>query len=121
MIRAVVCLMCLFAPQAGEADDWWIGDWAADPAWCAAADAIGRVTPAPIRITADEVLGYENSCDIKAVQVLDGAAAVLLRLKCQSEGDFFEEERLLMRTDESALAVWFWFGTGDPVLFNFCE
>jgi len=111
----------LTVPQAAQAQDWWQGNWAAEAEWCAASDRIGSVTPAPIAITRDEVLGYENSCDISAVHDMDSVGAVHLVLSCQSEGDRFDEERVLMRTDESGLAAWIWFGSGDPILFQRCD
>jgi len=108
-------------PTAGQAQAWWQGTWAAEAEWCVAADRIGSVTPAPIAITDSEVLGYENSCGIKSAQEMDGAGAVHLRLECQSEGSVFDEDRVLMRTDETGLAIWIWFGAGEPILFQRCE
>ena len=104
-----------------QAQEWWQGIWAADPQWCAVADRIGSLTPAPIAITPGAIIGYENTCAITGVQVLHGAGAVHLRLRCQSEGDTYEEDRVAMRTDETGLAIWIWFGTGDPVLFQRCK
>jgi len=108
-------------PGSGIAQEWWQGTWAAEAEWCVAADRIGSVTPAPIAITKSEVLGYENSCDIKSVQEMDGAGAVHLHLSCQSEGSNSDEYRVLMRTDETGLAIWIWFGAGEPILFQRCE
>lgn len=117
----VVAGLAALTPVAAQAQNWWQGVWAFDPAWCAAADQIGAVTPAPIAITATEVLGYENSCSITKTKPMDGAAAAHLQLRCQSEGDTYDEERVLMRTDETGLAIWIWFGSSDPVLFQRCE
>ena len=113
-------VVALLVPQAALAQDWWQGNWAFDPDWCAQTDNIGSVTPAPISITVDAVSGYENSCSITNATAMDGVGAVHLRLSCQSEGDAFDEERLLMRTDETGLAIWIWFGGSDPVLFQRC-
>ncbi len=116
---AVLALVLL--PGGALAEEWWQGVWTFDPEWCAEAENVGSVTSAPIRITEAEVLGYENSCDITEVQRMDHAQAVYLRLSCQSEGSRFDEDRVIMRTDETGLAIWIWLGTGDPELFQRCE
>ena len=120
-LQHLTAVLALLAPGTGHAQDWWQGIWAFDPEWCAVADRIGSVTPAPIAITETEWLGYENRCLIAQTTALDGAAAVHLQLRCQSEGNTYDEERLLMRTDETGLAIWIWFGSSDPVLFLRCE
>ncbi len=108
-------------PAPVRAQEWWQGAWSFDPAWCAVADRIGSVTPAPIAITATEVLGYENSCAITQATPLDGVGAVHLRLLCQSEGETSAEERLVMRADPEAKAVWIWFAAGEPLRFQRCQ
>lgn len=115
-----VLMLAWLVPTPGWTQGWWQGIWAFDPEWCAEADQIGSVTPAPIKITATDVLGYENSCSIVKTTNMDGAAALHLQLRCQSEGDTYDEERVLMRTDETGLAIWIWFGSSDPVLFQRC-
>ena len=120
MRRAVLALV-LLVPAPAQAQEWWQGVWAFEPEWCASADRIGSVTPAPIAITATELLGYENSCAISDVRVMDGAGAVHFRVTCQSEGDTYDEERLVMRADTTASAIWIWFGAGEPVRFQRCE
>ena len=120
-MRWVLIILALMVPFAVQAQQWWQGNWTFDPEWCAQVDKIGSVTPAPIAITQDEIIGYENTCSITRAKPMEGIAAVHLHLSCQSEGDTFEEERLLMRTDESGLAIWIWFGSSDPMLFQRCE
>ncbi|MCF6234159.1 MAG: hypothetical protein L3J36_13835 [Rhodobacteraceae bacterium] len=120
-MKRLAVLALVMLPGNALAEDWWQGVWASDPEWCAEAETVGTVTPAPIVITATEVLGYESSCDITEVQRMDHAQAVYLRLSCQSEGSRFDEDRLLMRADESGLVVWIWFGSGDPDLFQYCQ
>lgn len=117
----LVALLALLVPTPGLAQEWWQGIWAAEAEWCVSAADIGAVTPAPIAITPDAVLGYENSCAISDAVEMGGAGAVHLRLRCQSEGNTYDEERVLMRTDETGLAVWIWFGAGDPILFQRCN
>ena len=121
MKALAAALVAGLSPAALSAEDWWQGNWAFDPEWCAEVDNIGSVTPAPIAITGTEMLGYENSCQIVYAQELYGVGAVHLKLECESEGSTFEEERVLLRTDETGLAVWIWFGAGDPILFQRCE
>jgi len=120
-MKRLAALALVLLPEIGLAENWWQGIWAFDPEWCVEAENVGSVTPAPIAITATEVLGYENSCEITEVQRMDHAQAVYLRLSCQSEGSRFDEDRVIMRTDETGLAIWVWFGTGDPELFHFCR
>ena len=122
MSRALLAGMLVgLLPGTGQAQDWWQGIWTSDPQWCVEAEHIGAVNPAPIAITADEVLDYENSCEISEVHEMHAAGAVHLRLKCQAEGSRFDEDRVVMRTDETGLAIWIWFGSGDPLLFQRCE
>lgn len=119
--RLTVAGLILIVPTIAFGQDWWQGIWTAETEWCAVADQVGSVTPAPIAITATEVLGYENSCGITGAVPLDGAGAVHLRLECQSEGSTYEEDRVIMRTDDTAQSVWIWFGSDDPVLFQRCN
>ncbi|MDF1669650.1 MAG: hypothetical protein P1U83_08550 [Roseovarius sp.] len=106
----------LLLPSAAIAEGWH-GIWSADPAWCANAAQIGSVTPAPIALNAQEMLGYENSCDITEAQELPGLNAWVLTLSCQSEGDTYDEKQLVM-TDGDVL--WMWWGIDDPVRFARC-
>lgn len=116
-MRAMILAGLLLAPMTAQAD-WWRGIWAYDPAWCANAAKIGSVTPAPIAITETELLGYENSCAITFAGPLDQVGAVVLTLECQSEGETYREQRLIMAEDDSA--IWMWFGSGNPERFQKC-
>lgn len=116
-MRHLLLAAALFCPVAAEAD-WWQGVWSYDPAWCVNADRIGSVTPAPIAITHSDLLGYENSCAITFAGPLDQVGAVVLTLECQSEGETYREQRLIMREDDSA--IWMWFGSGSPERFAKC-
>ncbi len=120
-LKWALVLACL--PVAAGADEWWQGKWAWDKAWCDRVNQIGRVTPAPIAITPTEVLGYENSCAIRRAQPLRGMAAVRLELKCRSEGNTYEESRLIMRGGDGrdlGKEIWIWFGEGEPTRFFRC-
>jgi len=106
----------LLLPSAAIAEDWH-GIWSADPAWCVNAAQIGSVTPAPIELNAQEMLGYENSCDITEAQELPGLNAWVLTLSCQSEGDTYEEKQLVMADGD---VLWMWVGGDDPIRFARC-
>lgn len=106
----------LLLPCAALAEPWH-GIWAGESEWCRNADRIGSVTPAPIALTADEVLGYENSCTVNSAQELPGMNTWQLSISCQSEGDTFDEERLVMVGDNT---LWMWWGAGEPIRFERC-
>lgn len=115
-LKWAVLFACL--PAVAGAGEWWQGKWAWDKSWCAREGQIGRATPAPIAITPTEVLGYENSCIILRAHPLRGMAAVRLRLECRSEGEIYDESRLIMRDGREA--IWIWFGEGEPMKFHLC-
>ena len=116
MYRLTWLAALIWVPTLTLAEPWQ-GIWSAEPDWCANADRIGSVTPAPIAITADELLGYENSCDITAVAEITDLNAWQIDITCFSEGDDYEERRLLM-VDRDRL--WIWAGVDDPVAFERC-
>lgn len=120
-MRYVAICLALMAPGTAQAQDWWQGIWSYDPAWCAVAGQIGEASPAPIAISETEFLGYELSCAIDEARVLDGVGAAHLRMTCQSEGETYADERLVMRVDQGAKSVWIWFGADEPLLFQRCE
>lgn len=120
-LKWALVLACL--PAVAGAAEWWQGKWAWDKAWCERAHQIGQVTSAPIAITPTEVLGYENSCAIRNVKHLGGMAAVRLMLRCLSEGEVYEESRLIMRAGEGrslGKEIWIWSGQGEPLRFHLC-
>lgn len=106
-------------PGAATAQDWWVGIWAFDTEWCAVADRIGSVTPAPIAITETEVLGYENTCAIAKARELGGVGAVHLKLNCQGEGETYKDQRLILKQDDQT--IWIWWGNDEPVAFHRCK
>ncbi|WP_137701561.1 hypothetical protein [Marimonas lutisalis] len=117
MRAATLAALVLCPGLAGAQEAWWQGVWAAESGWCAVAERIGSVTPAPIAITPAEVLGYENSCRITRVDEHAMVGAVSLMLECQSEGSVFDEARLIMNAGE---AIWIWFGADEPIRFHRC-
>ncbi|MCR8723669.1 hypothetical protein [Frigidibacter sp. ROC022] len=113
---ATLALACATAAPAEEAFE---GKWAAEPDWCAHADRIGSHSPAPILVTAEEVSGYENSCSVTEIRRWpEDAAWWTLMLSCESEGDSYQEPRLLMLAEPDVL--WMFFGGGDPIRFTRC-
>lgn len=98
------------------AQDAWQGIWSYDPAWCAVADRIGSVTPAPVAFTETEFLGYENSCEITGI-VDAGYNAWRIGLECQSEGSTYDNVFTVLVADDR---MWLWDGTGEPSRFERC-
>lgn len=96
----------------------WAGVWSADPSWCAAADRIGSVTPAPVRLTAQTFDGYENSCDITSAQQIGTTDAYRLTTRCQSEGSTYDDALLVIL--EGPDRLWQVFGGFDAVAFLRC-
>ncbi len=109
-------LVFVMLPMAALAEPWH-GIWSADPEWCANAARIGSVTPAPIDLTDTEMRGYENTCDIISADALSGLNAWELGMECHSEGDVYDEKRLVMVDDAT---LFMWFGAEEPVRFDRC-
>lgn len=121
MRALAVAMIALLFPAMAMADTapWWQGAFAWDKAWCANASRIGRVTPAPVAITAREFLGYENSCRIVATRQWPSVGAVHLSLQCQSEGSVNDEDMMVIRAGGDA--VWIkWSGT-EPERYHRCQ
>lgn len=114
-MRALLALLCLAAPAQSQE---WIGDWAGEPEWCEFADRIGSHTPAPIRFTAEEMIGYENSCGIVEVNDIGVGRGWAFELSCYSEGSSYEENWLLLL--ENTDIAWIWRGGGPPLSFTRC-
>lgn len=115
MHRLSFAFLLSCSPAAAVSEPWH-GIWSAEPDWCVNADQIGSITPAPILFSADEMLGYENSCAVSQVQDT-GLNAWVIDLACQSEGDTYDERRLVMVDIDR---LWMWFGGDEPILFERC-
>lgn len=113
---AAMVLMTGMVAAPVAASEPWQGIWSYDPAWCAVSDRIGSVTPAPVALTETEFLGYENSCEIKAVSDA-GYSAWTLRLECQSEGSTYDNVFTVLVGDGR---LWLWDGAGEPTPFHRC-
>ena len=91
----------------------FVGRWAADVSWCAAPQGERR----PIEITSTRFEGYENSCEIAAVEELaDGYVATLA---CISEGTA-RSERVRFQVSQDVMRLSYLDRTGDPVELKKC-
>lgn len=105
--------------DTAEHDPLWQGIWAYQSEWCAFADKIGSHNPAPIRLSATQFDGYENSCTItQSIQAGDQRAWIL-DMVCQSEGSTYDEQILVMLADDDTL--WQFHGAGAPTQFTRCK
>ena len=91
----------------------FVGSWAADVSWCATPQGANR----PIEITSTRFEGYENSCEIAAVEeVADGYVATLA---CLSEGTA-RSERVRFQVTDSIMRMTYLDREGDPVTLRKC-
>ena len=98
-------------PGRGAAS--FVGRWAADVSWCAAPQGERR----PIEITSTRFEGYENSCNIAAVdEVADGYVATLA---CVSEGAV-RSERVRFQVGAAMMRVSYLDRAGEPVVLRKC-
>lgn len=98
-------------PGRGAAS--FVGRWAADVSWCAAPQGERR----PIEITSTRFEGYENSCEIAAVdEVADGYVATMA---CLSEGAV-RSERVRFQVTEEVMRLSYLDRAGDPVTLRKC-
>lgn len=97
----------------GRGPTSFVGRWAADVSWCATPQGDRR----PIEITATRFEGYENSCEIAAVdEVADGYVATLA---CASEGSVHSERAKFAVTDDVMRLTWL-DRVGDPATLRKC-
>lgn len=107
------------APEATSADvpgtgaASFIGEWAGDVSWCAAPMGERR----PINITATRFEGYENSCDIIAVDEVDGGYNA--RLTCVAEGRT-TAQRVRMTVSSQTLNLIYPDRSPTPVVLTKC-
>ena len=91
----------------------FVGRWASDVSWCAAPQGERR----PIEITSTRFEGYENSCEIAAVQeVADGYVATLA---CMAEGTA-RSERVRFQVTQGIMRLTYLDREGEPVTLNKC-
>lgn len=91
----------------------FVGRWAADVRWCAAPQGANR----PIEISSTRFEGYENSCQIAAVdEVADGYVATLA---CVSEGTA-RSERVRFQVSQDVMRMSYLDRGGDAVTLRKC-
>jgi hypothetical protein len=113
-------VLAALLPGLAATAEPWEGIWAYDPDWCQFAGRIGSHAPAPIEITATEVNGLENFCDVAAVTPGPGGNPWWsLTLDCAAEGDTYDAATLLMLENPDTL--WRFDGAGAPVRFTRCK
>jgi predicted small lipoprotein YifL len=91
----------------------FVGRWAANVEWCAAPQGASR----PIEISSTRFEGYENSCEIAAVdEVADGYVATLA---CLSEGTA-RSERVRFQVTGDTMRMTYMDRGVEPVELNKC-
>lgn len=101
--------------RPGEGPDSFVGTWAADEAWCGNTAAI--TDQVPIRISAQRFEGYENRCDITAIE--QKADSYDASLSCESEG-MTSREMVNMRVVGDRLTLTWADRGGEPVQLVRC-
>lgn len=97
----------------GRGAQSFVGRWAANVEWCAAPQGANR----PIEISSTRFEGYENSCEIAAVEeVADGYVATLA---CVSEGTA-RSERVRFQVTGATMRMSYLDRGGEPVELNKC-
>jgi hypothetical protein len=103
------------AIQPGEGPETFVGTWAAEEAWCGATSA--TTDQVPIRISAVRFEGYENRCDITAIE--QSGDSYDASLACESEG-MTSRETVNMRVVEDRLTLTWADRGGAPVQLVRC-
>lgn len=97
----------------GRGPTSFVGRWAADVSWGAAPQGERR----PIEITSTRFEGYENSCEIAAVdEVADGYVATLT---CVSEGTA-RSERVRFQVTQDVMKLTYMDRGADPATLRKC-
>lgn len=97
----------------GRGPTSFVGRWASDVSWCAAPEGERR----PIEITSTRFEGYENSCEIAAVEeVADGYVATLA---CVSEGAA-RSERVRFQVTQDVMRLSYLDRAGEPITLKKC-
>ena len=97
----------------GRGAQSFVGRWAANVEWCANPRGAER----PIEISSTRFEGYENSCEIAAVEeVADGYVTTLA---CMSEGTA-NSERVRFQVTGDTMRMTYMDRGGEPVELNKC-
>lgn len=117
-MKHLITLVMLAAPTLAAAEDWH-GIWASEPGICQYKNQLGGHDPTPILYSATEFIGLENRCEVKGSQRVGGLPAWRLTLTCTGEGTTYDEDRLLMISDDGRL--WEFDGIWEPFGYTRCE
>ncbi|MEM9988587.1 MAG: hypothetical protein AAF723_03630 [Pseudomonadota bacterium] len=77
----------------------------------------GSAEEAPIAITPTELIGYENTCAISQVVVIEGEGRYEAMMDCLSEGQTSPETLYLRLRNDSLMVEW---ETGENVTWTRC-
>lgn len=117
-MKLLSILAASLMPAIGWAEDWQ-GVWAPDPSICQYADQLGEHDPTPIRYSGTEFVGLENRCAIASSDRVGDLPAWRLVLTCTGEGETYDDERLLMISEDGIL--WEFDGIFEPYGYVRCE
>ncbi|MDU8914047.1 hypothetical protein [Aestuariicoccus sp. MJ-SS9] len=117
-MKFLAALVALATPTFAHADDWH-GIWTTDPSACQYKDMIGEHDPTPVLYSATSFIGYEVRCDVKRSERISTLPAWRITLSCMGEGMSYDEERLLMISEDGRL--WEFDGVWEPMGFTRCE
>jgi hypothetical protein len=101
--------------RPGEGPDSFVGTWAADETWCGNTPA--TTDQVPIRISALRFEGYENRCDITAIEQRGDSYDA--GLTCEAEG-MTSREAVNMRVVGDVLTLTWANRDGEPVRLVRC-
>ena len=117
-MRTIAIALTSILPVMAPADGWQ-GIWAYEPGVCQFKDQLGEHDPTPILYSATEFVGLENRCAVTASVRIGGLAAWRVALSCTGEGETYDEERLLMLSEDGLL--WEFDGIWAPMGYHRCE
>ncbi len=117
-MKVFALLFLLVFPAYAVADDWH-GFWASDPGHCRFKDQVGEHDPTPIPYSETEFVGLENQCAVKSSERIGDISAWRLVLTCTGEGTTYDDERLLMLSEDDRL--WEFDGIWEPLGYTRCE
>ncbi|MFN3816843.1 hypothetical protein [Brevundimonas sp.] len=101
--------------QPGQGPETFVGTWAAQAAWCG--NTAATTDQVPVRITAERFEGYENRCDITAIQQRGDSYDA--SLACEAEG-MTSREQVNMRVVADRLTLTWADRSGEPVQLVRC-
>lgn len=102
------------AAASPEPAPFYVGEWAADPAWCT-----DQSEGFPITITKTEFNGRENVCDMSEIEPTP-EGGITAQLSCTAEGDTVEEPISIAQAGEDIAVTWPDRST-EATIFSRCE